>query len=241
LAFPGESPTKLETDAFLLLGKLQPNELRDVAEEVDKALEKATNVLKLPTAKSVHKGRTTVYVLPKRYDYGEFGQMVEKRRLPIEMHGHWQSQGFMPYIVVGPQTEASIPTQALLGRCLAALLVSSWSDVPEWYADGMGHVAAERMSRRDPQIRTWPSRAASLVRNLESPAQLLSGDLAPEVAGIVNWAFVRYLMQDGRRSSRLLHALQKGAAFETAFVGAYGAPPDAYCERWFKRNTGKRK
>ena len=110
--------------------------------------------------------------------------------------------------------------------------------VPAWFADGVGHVVAERLSRRHAQIRGWRSRATRLVPTMTSEKALLSSDLPLESAGIANWAFTRFLMQDSRRSSLLLRALQDGSPFEDTFAAAYGASSEKVCQRWLFRNGG---
>ncbi len=46
------------------------------------------------------RGRITVFVLPRRYDYNEFATMVEKRSIPTEWQSHWMYDGVDAYVAI---------------------------------------------------------------------------------------------------------------------------------------------
>ena len=51
----------------------------------------------MPADRSLVKGRLTLYVFDKRYDYGEVGTMLERREIPASWRGHWRYTGVDAY------------------------------------------------------------------------------------------------------------------------------------------------
>jgi cytochrome c553 len=239
LAFPDpkDKPERAETESFLVVGKLPTAELQQVGEAAEAARSKALKLLKL-SDEAAPKGRITIFILPESYAYGEFGKMVEKRQLPPESHGHWREDDEVGYIVLGPPpTESSLQLETELVLFVSAVMAKSWG-TPAWFADGLGHLTAEKANRRDPEVRTWKNLAPRAIRDISSGDSLLDNELPPEISGVANWAFTRFLLQDARRGNRLLEGVMHGTSFETAFAALYGTTPQVACELWVRRNGG---
>lgn len=64
--------------------------LKTIAEQAEAiAAPKVASLLKAPADKPLIKGRMTVFVFDQRYDYAEFGNMVDDRELPKSLRGHF--------------------------------------------------------------------------------------------------------------------------------------------------------
>ena len=76
------TPNKSESTNFLVLGNVGENTLADIAKRAEALAPKVGEIFNAPPDQPLVKGRVTLFVFGERYDYGEFGKMVEKRDLP---------------------------------------------------------------------------------------------------------------------------------------------------------------
>ena len=74
---------------MLVVGSASPRALAAVADTAEEQVGKLRKQFKLPDDRPFIKGRLTLFVFQKRYDYGEVGTMLERRELPAVWRGHW--------------------------------------------------------------------------------------------------------------------------------------------------------
>ncbi|GAF94666.1 unnamed protein product, partial [marine sediment metagenome] len=79
LAIPDDPAERRTTDHFLLLGNVAESRLGEIGESAEKEWARVAKTLQMPRERPPWKGRLTVYVFANRYDFSEFGTMVEKR------------------------------------------------------------------------------------------------------------------------------------------------------------------
>src|SRR5205807_964433 len=90
LGMPGAPANKSESTNFLVLGNVGENTLADIAKRAEALAPKVAEIFKAPKDQPLVKGRMTLFVFGERYNYGEFGQMVEKREVPAAWRGHYR-------------------------------------------------------------------------------------------------------------------------------------------------------
>ena len=86
------------------------------------------------------KGRITLFFLPSRYEYSEFGKMVEQRQLPADWRGHWKYNVVDAYGVIMPPAAGADYSQAgIVAQQVAAIYMASLrGEPPFWFSDGFG-------------------------------------------------------------------------------------------------------
>ena len=241
LALSNAEPVIHATKQFLIVSKAEDPLITLLGKQAENTLVRAGKLLEVsPTLKSP----LTLYWIPKRYEFGEFAEMVEKRA-PTSSR-YWEADGGFGYAVLGPQPPSADRKKKApvnephLTRLVTSMLLSRW-DAPRWYAQGLGLLAYERTNRRSKSKTSREAKAAIAIGNVTSASDILSGKLPATDEDLVLWAFAKYLSQDQRRTSRLHKNLKAGQAFEKAFSSSYGKPPEPIAETWLKRFQGKRK
>lgn len=240
LGMPGIDSDRVETKNFLLLGNIGPATLQEHADRAEAVLPKVAEVFGLPTTdKALVKGRITLFAFKQRYDYSEYGKMVERRDLPSSWRGHWRYNIIDAYGAFIPSRRDAYSDEALIAQQVAGVLIASQGEVPAWFAEGAARVAAERIAKDDSRVRHWNDQLAELAKRMAKPDDFLTGNLSPEEANIAAFSFVKFLMTDMKRFGALLAAVRDGASFDAAFKEDYGGTPAEVAVYWQKR-AGRR-
>jgi hypothetical protein len=228
IGMPNITPEKVETPDFLMIGNVGPNTLKEISEGVEKMVPKVAEILKAPTGQPLIKGRMTIYVFGTRYDYSEFGQMIEKREIPKEVRGHWRYNIVEAYGALVPPKNNEYPVNTLIAQQLAGSYAASYGkDVPHWFAEGVGRVVASRLGASDPRVKAWDAALPSIVPTMKAPDDFMGGNkMAREDADICAYSFVKFLMGQAKFAA-LMDQLRKGADFDAAFGSTFGVPANA--------------
>jgi len=236
LGMPGTPPSKFESANFLVLGSVGENTLSDIAKRAEALAPKVAEIFKAPRDQPLVKGRVTLFVFGERYDYGEFGQMVEKRELPSAWRGHYRFSIVDAYGAVLTPKASDYDLDALIGQQLGAVYAASLGkNVPHWFAEGCGRVVASRLApSSDRRVSQWDAELSGAVGSLAKPEDFLEGKLAPEMSDICSFSFVKFLMGD-RKFTNLIDGLRKGGDFKKIFSDAYGATPEQLAALWVRK------
>jgi len=235
LRLVGTAATKLvesEADRFFVIGDVGDATAKAVATAATKALAK----IKPTVDPSSIRGRVTVFVMPKRYDYSEFAKMVEGRGVPSDWQSHWRYDGVDAYIALlaGPSdSDASI--EARLAGPLASLAVATrGGDVPRWFVEGVGRATTARLYAKDfPNVEGWNSGLFHAVAAMKDGGQFIKNELPPESTDVIGYAMLSTMIKSQRKQfDNVLKNLDKGAPFDQAFTTAFGIAPAAYVDRW---------
>jgi hypothetical protein len=234
LGFPSLEPSEARTKNFTLLGTVGERTLADVGRQAEKVLSRVADLLKIPPERPVVRGGITLLVVASRYDYSEFGKMVEQRQLPSDWRGHWRYTVIDAYAVVLVGKSDGEPNETLLAQLIAALhLASLGEETPSWFAEGAARMAVARIAPRDARIVEWDWQVPGLLRAMNRPDDFLEGRLGPELTDLASYRFVRFLAnRDARRFQGLLQSLRAGELFESAFVAHYQASPEELAPAW---------
>lgn len=232
LGMPGIDMQRAETVNFLLLGNVGENTLADFGQQAEALIPQISSLFKVPAGQPLVKGRVTLYFFRQRYDYAEFGKMVEKRAIPAEWRGHWNFTIVDAYGALIPPRTDEYSLQALLAQQIAGTYVASLGKAPHWFAEGSARVAASLVQADDPRVAGWDESLSAVLGSMNSPDDFLTGKLPPEAADVASYSFVKFLKSDGKRYDGLLQALRDGDDFTAAFPAIYGGSPAQLAQRW---------
>ncbi len=218
----------------LVFGGASPRALAEVAQTAEEQVGKLRKLFKVPADEPFVKGRLTLFVFEKRYDYGEVGTMLEHREIPAVWRGHWHYSPLDAYgcVLLSSEGEAS---RGLVAQQLAGAYIASLGGVPRWFAEGSARAVAAKLDPKDPRVKLWDEQLARIVTDSEKPDAFLTGGLQPEANDIASYSFVKYLMSSGGRYTALLAALGEGAAFDEAFSRQFGGTPRDRVFAWLAK------
>jgi mono/diheme cytochrome c family protein len=238
LGMPSIAAARAETTNFLIMGNVGEGVLAEVVEQAEAAVPKVAAIFKAPADQPMVKGRMTLFLFRERYDYGEFGKMVEKRDVPQVWRGHSR------YTIVDaygasllPRVDSGYSLETLIGQELASVYVASQGrGVPRWFAEGSGRVVAERIATADDKrIAQWGEELPRVLGSLAAPDDFLTGKLPPEDSDLCAFSFVKFLMADSSKYQAVLGSLRKGTDFTTAFSSTYGGSPSQLAGAWIRK------
>ncbi|MFM7845495.1 MAG: c-type cytochrome domain-containing protein [Planctomycetota bacterium] len=239
LGMPDGKPSTFESTNFLVLGNVGDNTLADIGERAEAVAPKVAALFKLPENQPLIKGRMTLFVFSERYDYSEFGQMVEKRQIPKEWRGHWLFDVVDSYGALVPPKANEYPIENLIAQQLAGAYIASLGKVPRWFSEGTARAAAAKLNSQDSRVTGWNEQLPAVLSSMQKPDDGIQGKLPPEVNDIANYSLATFLMNDAKRFSKLMDDLRSTGKFEESFSGAYGGSPNQVAEVWIKRVAAK--
>ncbi len=232
LILPDSPPEHVETAQVLVYGSVGRELLESVARVADEQVAAMARLLKLP-AEPLVKGRVTLYVFDKRYDYGEVGTMLERRVIPAAWRGHWRYTGVDAYGCLLLDSDDVPP--GLVAQQIAGAYVASLGKVPHWFSEGTARALAATLDPRDGRVKAWDAATAKLLQTVDKPDAFLAGQLPPEEGDVLSYGFARHLMASADRFGGILQSLAQGTSFDAAFEANYRAMPASVAADWIKR------
>lgn len=237
LGNPSATPSQVESTNFVTMGNISPIRLTEVSEAAEAMQAKVAVFVKHPPGKPFLKGRLTVFAFDKPYNYSEYGQMVEKRKLPPGWDGHWIYNVIDAYTCVLPHKDDVTNINADLAEGIAGAYVESLAeDVPQWFAKGAGRNIAASMDKKANVFKEWDEGIGATMVGAKKPENFLTDSCDTGESAILSYGFVKFLMK-GAGSGRfqgLLNDLRKGMTFEQAFPKAYGGDPKMMAATWWR-------
>ena len=230
LALANLKPSEAVTDNFLVVGTGSTKRLKDIGIVAEVLADRAAKILNSPSDQPYVKGDTTLFVVDKRYDFSEFGRMVEKRNYAKLLVSSWQSDTATANIVLLCGIRDVVDDyEVSLARDIASVQVANWdASIPRWFADGMGYWVASKMFRRDPIIKQWQSESVIAMGSMKKAGDFLGNNMAADYAALVGYRFVEVLQGNSRQFKLLMKGLREDGNFSSAFYNSYGTTPEAY-------------
>jgi mono/diheme cytochrome c family protein len=223
LILPDAADEHEESPNFLVYGNVGKDQLKEVAKVAEAQGAKLQKQLKLPPGPLV-KGRTTIYVFDKKYEYGEVGRMLEGRELPSNSRAHWNYTVIDAYVCLAPSKSNDASSLAgTLGKELAAIVIAAQGQVPRWFAEGSARNLAIKLDAKDPRYRQWEDDGMAVLSSGFKPETVLTA-VGPETDQVA-YLYVKRLLSDAPRYQKLLAGVRDGAPFDAAFAAAYGSTP----------------
>ena len=140
--------------------------LADIGQQSEVVGQKVAAQFKHPAGQPLIKGKMTLFVFNKRYDYTEFGQMVEKQAIPPTTVAHWRYNAIEAYAcLLAPREDPSAAAAALAPQIAGVYIASRGA--PRWFAEGAGRLLVARLDTRSARS-ALPTRARCTCRALWS-------------------------------------------------------------------------
>ena len=234
LAMSGLTHQQAESKSFLVVGSLSESQLSKIADAGEVVASKISVALKADKSTPLIKGRMTLFVFNKRYDYGEFGTMVEKRSLPRDWKGHWKYSIVDAYgTILNPSSE-EYTIDGLIAEQLAGVYISTLGDLPGWFSEGVGRAIAQRIVKDDARIEKWDDQVGAAIRGMAKSTDFMNGKLSPEDSALVAYSYVKSMMSNKQKFDQLLGQLRKGSNLEDACVTVFGGTPEQLSDNWWQ-------
>lgn len=232
LGLPNVTADRCETEHFLLLGNVGSATLQEYGQQAEAIVPRVAQLLRAAKGEPLIKGRMTLYVFQQRYDYSEFGQMVEGRNPSREQRGHWRYTVIDAYGALLPPRDESYEFKGLVAQLTAGVYLAGLNNAPRWFAEGSARVIAARVSSQDERIAQWDRELPRVLSSLTKPDDFLAGRIPQEDADVASYGFLKFLTKDARRHNRLLQLLREGEGFGPAFQTVYGGDPAMLAQAW---------
>lgn len=234
LGMPNVQSAKVDSENFLAYGTMGEATLQQHIAEADKAADKVRTILKIPSTGPLVKGKMTLYLFQKRYDYAEFGNMIERRDLPADWKGHYRYNVTDAYGSIQVPSDNEYDLTVLLGQIVASSHIASLGNgtVPDWFAEGAGRVVASRMSKNDPRVVAWDNQIESALGSMSKPDDFIMNRLSPDQASVVSYAFMKAIMGRGNSFDAMMNSLRSGKNFDEAFQSAFNMTPSQLAGAW---------
>lgn len=227
-------------DQFLLVGAVSEANAKAILAAATRAAAKVKSFAD-PTE---IRGRITIYALPKRYDYSEFAKMVERRSVPSDWQGHWKYDRIDAYVAVlaTPADSDAVIEARLAGPLTSLTVASGGTDVPRWFAEGVGRAAVAKVGAKNfPNVDSWNAELPRAAATLKDGKQFVSNGLPPEQSDIVGYGIVSTILRGQRKPYEALREqLAEGKSFDDAFTATFGVTPTDYIDRWKSQSGGRR-
>lgn len=222
---PKSEPDEAKDDRFHVIGNIGADGAKRVLGAMKNAEKEVKRLFGVRNKESLVKGGVTVFALKQRYDYSEFGTMLENRSLPAEWSGHWRSDVLDAYITIVYDASEPKILESSLAQQLASLWIGSQEGTPKWFADGAGRQALAQISGvQDARVKAWMNRLPESMKQMENLKRFLDGGLNDEDSATIGFGIVRF-MNDGNRKRQydaLVRALAAGTPFDQAMLKNIG-------------------
>lgn len=237
---PDSQPEQAETEQFLVLGNIGKIPLEELAQKAQSMASKLGSTLHAGSGPLV-KGKITIFCFGRRYDYSEFGQLIEQRELPQHWQGHARADGVDAYGVmyVTPDTDPKV-LDALLAEQISGAYAFSLAGTPTWFTMGIGKAVSAKLCDDNPRLDNWENAVAAAMTEMKAPDDFIVRKVTPEASEAASYSFVRFLMSNSKAFSSLMSSMRKGSDFTTSFAKAYGATPAQLTKAWAPRAIKKK-
>lgn len=236
---PNAEVQSASNEEILVLGNVSPDRLEATLTQAEQAVKLVAKTLRSPTKDALIKGGLTIFVLNSRYNYSEFGRMIENRELPKDWLGHWQANPLDVYAVLTLENELEEKQfDALLLQVITGAYLGSFDGVPTWFAEGVArNLVVANYRRADERLKRWQMELPAAIQKVDSARTLLTNRLDEEAAGLVGMAMANFMLDRANRPrfDRMLDLLRDGRNFEEAITFAF-APPEMLVKNWLGKN-----
>jgi mono/diheme cytochrome c family protein len=223
----GEDVNRVSTEHFVVVGSAEKDKLNLVAQMAEKQTEALRSFFKLNKTDPLVKGNITIYAFFNRYNYSEFGKMIEKRDLPRNWQGHWGFTTVDAYVVLQIPKDEPAAIEPDLARYIAStMFASNGVEIPSWYADGVGYVFASKEFSKSELADQWQQKADQAIAQLEKGDEYVKGQVGDDFAALAGFRFAEASLRSKNKFYKLIDLLKQGTPFADAFVQSYGAKPE---------------
>lgn len=227
LIMDGKSPLVHSTKNFIVLASDDSGQPKEFAEIAESVVERVASQIRVSTKNAFIKGKVAAYLFPARYDYSEFGRMIEQRELTRAWTNHWGNNQIDAYIAFQIAASEYGDVRPWIARDLAAAYFKGLAaDVPDWFANGCGYSVAAKIYGGDRIARQWTQQSEELTQRMANRDDFIAGRLNDDDAGLVAFQFIEYLKQvPNKRFNKLVDEMRRGGSFDRSFAVAFEVTP----------------
>ncbi len=236
LVFPNQQPDVVKAEHFLLVGDVSNKRLTEVAKLTESLQDRIDRILPLSSHAQAKKGRITIFLVRDSYEYSEFAQMVEKRAVPVSWKAHARTAGLDAYVVQQlPKSEKKDGQfDAELCRGIVEARLQLTGEFPGWFMMGVSTAVAAKIAPRSLMAKRLSQELPTVVKNMESPQELLKSKLPPEFQEVAAAALLQGMLKNSRRFGQILQDVESGQPFSESISGRLGQPMETIAENWWK-------
>ncbi len=231
---PDATPQVVAGPEVIVVGNVPSSRVEETLERFEQAIKQVKKQFQLPAEEPLLKGGLSVFVFRSRYDYSEFGRMIENRELPKDWLGHWHVDALNAYAVTLGTDMDDKQASALALQLTAGAYLGGFRNVPTWFAEGVArNLVASTFRRGDARVAQWQQALPVALLKVGNARDILEQRLDEETAGVLGMGLTGYLMdrKNRNRFTDLLELLQSGRSFDDALTFAF-ASPEAIVKTW---------
>ena len=231
--FPKGDPDEAKDEQFHVIGNIGDENAKALLAHANTAAHQIRKMFKITSKEPMIKGGITIFALKQRYDYSEFGKMIENRALPAEWSSHWRSEVLDRYVaMVYDKAESKINETSLLQQ-LTSLWISSHEGVPRWFSEGAGRQAlAVTVGLNDARVQPWIKRLPASMEQLKTLKSLSDGSMNDEALATIGFGVIHTMYEAKMKNQyeTLIRTLASGASFDQATTKTIG-PMDTFLQK----------
>ena len=231
--------TAIPSENVLVMGLQRDQRLEEISKLTEELAGEVADALRAGDGEPLVKGNISVFVFDKRYDFSEFGRMVEQFSFPSEITSRWGYTTVDAYatVLLTRNQEADDAAVDLVQQLAALHVASQGPDIPRWFADGVGLVTAQKVLRREERLADLEDRAVEAAAKMQRIDDFVANRMPADQAGLVAYLFVKQLQaQSSGMYGKLMKALGAGESFEGSFKEIYGQTPAEMLNQFARRN-----
>ena len=229
---PGEDKEVVETENFQVMGNVIKSRLEEISQIAEQQHDEVSKVLKLPAGEPLVKGKLTLFVFSRQYDYSEYGTMVEKREIPRDWRGHWRFNIVDAYACLAPPRGEEDSSERIIAENLVGAYIESLGTVPEWFSRGTARALSARLHPKAPAVQQWDERIPGILSSGTKPEALFDNGYSASNASVIAYGFVKGLLGKQAQFNQLIAALKSGDDFDAAFQKVYRTEPEKLIVAW---------
>ncbi len=234
---------EIASSNFMVTGSTNESRLTDVSRMCEDMVPAIAKAFRADKKKPLVKGNVSVFVFDKRYDFSEFGKMVEERGFPKEISAHWGFTTVDAYAtVLMTRNKSAEDVKGSLAHQIAAIHCANLApDVPRWFADGVGLLTAKQVFPKDDGFKTLDSKAESAAADMTKIDDFVQNRMPADKAALVSYLFIKQLRGKSSKYRKLMSQLRSGQSFVDSFAAAYGGTPSELLGQNDPRMQGRRR
>ena len=226
IASPKYDPNEAIDEQFHVIGNIGEESSKALLAQANSAASQVRKMFNVTSKEPLVKGGITIFALKQRYDYSEFGKMLESRALPAEWSSHWRNDVLDSYVaIVFDKSEDKI-NETSLQQQITSLWIGSFEGVPRWFADGAGRQAlALTVGAKDARVQPWLIRMPASMEQLKSLKSLTDGTMNDEASAIIGFGVIRTMYEAKMKVKyeAIIRALASGMSFDQATAKSIGS------------------
>ena len=225
LVAPKREADEAHDDQIHIIGDIGAENVSDLLKQSHTALNQVRKMFKINSKEPLIKGGITIFALKQRYDYSEFGTMLESRSLPPEWSSHWRYDNLDVYVAMVFDQAANKINETSLVQQFTSLWLSSFEGVPKWFADGAGRQAlAVSVGINDARVQPWIKRLPESMSQIKDLKPFLQGTMNDEDSATIGFGVIRFMVEAKMKAQydAIIRSLASGMSFEQATTKSIG-------------------